>query len=599
MKRLVSIILSVLLLFSVFSSASVGLAAKADGSEYLTFTLNSSGKSYSVTNCDNSAKGDIVIPAKYNGKPVVAIGYETFRYCNLITSVTIPVTISYFGQDAFSYNQQLKKIYYCGTLDQWASIDFYNDRSNPLISDAELYIKGEPLPTELNFSDSLTEIKQYTFLRCHKVVSINIGNNVKKIGNSAFYYCNELKTINIPYGVTEIGNSVFEKCSSLESVVLPESITFLGYYLFSECWQLSSVNIPEKTRIIHGYTFNRCEKLTKIVIPNNVTTIGAEAFARCSNLSIVYLPESVTYLGSGAFNGCNSLNYVYYSGNESDYAQIKGNSYISKKAIYYNVPFLKTITNCAGGVGLTWHKIDDATGYNVYRRILGENNWKYISTVKGTSYIDTKAQNGVYNIYTVRPVNSDGICGEYDRAGKSIKYIQAPKITGTSNSPNGIYMKWNAIPGAKSYRVYRRGLNYNSWYYLGSTKNTWYTDTKIKNANGYYYKYTVIAVNNGASGFYDGTYMKRLSNPVLQSAVSTKSGVSVKWNSVFGSTGYYVYRKTANSGWSLIGSVKGTDNTTYLDKTAKKGVTYTYTVRAYYGKTLSYYNSGISCKDKY
>ena len=82
MKRLVSIILSVLLLFSVFCSASVGLAEKAAGSEYLTFTLNSSGNSYSVTNCDNSAKGDIVIPAKYNGKPVVAIGYETFRYCN-------------------------------------------------------------------------------------------------------------------------------------------------------------------------------------------------------------------------------------------------------------------------------------------------------------------------------------------------------------------------------------------------------------------------------------------------------------------------------------------------------------------------------------
>ena len=161
-------------------------------------------------------------------------------------------------------------------------------------------------------------------------------------------------------------------------------------------------------------------------------------------------------------------------------------------------------------------------------------------------------------------------------------------------------MKWNAVPGAKEYRVYRKGLNYKTWMYLGTTKNTWFTDSPIKNANGYYYKYTVIAVNDYYSGFYeDCAFTKRLSNPVLKSAVSSKTGITVKWNSVYGSTGYYVYRKTANSGWTLVGSTKGTNNATYIDKTAKKGVTYTYTVRAYYGKTLSSYNSGISCKDKY
>ena len=60
-----------------------------------------------------------------------------------------------------------------------------------------------------------------------------------------------------------------------------------------------------------------------------------------------------------------------------------------------------------------------------------------------------------------------------------------------------------------------------------------------------------------------------------------------------------MYRKTANSGWALVGSTKGANSATYIDKTAKKGVTYTYTVRAYHGKTFSSYNSGISCKDKY
>ncbi|MBO5897350.1 MAG: fibronectin type III domain-containing protein, partial [Clostridia bacterium] len=68
---------------------------------------------------------------------------------------------------------------------------------------------------------------------------------------------------------------------------------------------------------------------------------------------------------------------------------------------------------------------------------------------------------------------------------------------------------------------------------------------------------------------------------------------------VKGTIGYYVYRKTANSTWVRVATVGGTNNTTFLDKTAKKGTTYTYTVKAVYGATTSGYYSGISCYDKY
>ena len=45
--------------------------------------------------------------------------------------------------------------------------------------------------------------------------------------------------------------------------------------------------------------------------------------------------------------------------------------------------------------------------------------------------------------------------------------------------------------------------------------------------------------------------------------------------------------------------VKGGSTVSYLDKTVKKGVTYTYTVKAYYGKTTSYYNTkGLTIKDE-
>ncbi len=262
-------------------------------------------------------------------------------------------------------------------------------------------------------------------------------------------------------------------------------------------------------------------------------------------------------------------------------------------------PKLTKVANTVSGVKVTWGAVEGADSYRVYRRAGGVYTWSYIGTTTDTSFTDSKATNNKYWIYTVIAVNEAGYSG-FDKVGKTVKCVTAPKITSVSNTASGLYMKWNAVPGAKEYRVYRKGLNYKTWMYLGTTKNTWFTDSPIKNANGYYYKYTVIAVNDYYSGFYeDCAFTKRLSNPVLKSAVSSKTGITVKWNSVYGSTGYYVYRKTANSGWTLVGSTKGTNNATYVDKTAKKGVTYTYTVRAYYGKTLSSYNSGISCKDKY
>ena len=74
----------------------------------------------------------------------------------------------------------------------------------------------------------------------------------------------------------------------------------------------------------------------------------------------------------------------------------------------------------------------------------------------------------------------------------------------------------------------------------------------------------------------------------------------VTYGKVTGATEYIVYRKNGNGNWSKIATVTGNKKTTYLDKTAKKGVTYTYTVRAVNGKYKSLYNSkGLTVKDKY
>lgn len=59
---------------------------------------------------------------------------------------------------------------------------------------------------------------------------------------------------------------------------------------------------------------------------------------------------------------------------------------------------------------------------------------------------------------------------------------------------------------------------------------------------------------------------------------------------------YVVYRKTAKGSWSRIANIKSGSTTGYTDTEASKGVTYTYTVRAYNGSTMSSFNSTKSAK---
>ncbi|MBO7179229.1 MAG: hypothetical protein J6V78_02705 [Clostridia bacterium] len=67
------------------------------------------------------------------------------------------------------------------------------------------------------------------------------------------------------------------------------------------------------------------------------------------------------------------------------------------------------------------------------------------------------------------------------------------------------------------------------------------------------------------------------SKVVLKSVVNAYGGLNVSWNTASGAESYKVYRKASTEkNWSIIANVTATS---YLDKTAKTGVKYTYTVR--------------------
>jgi fibronectin type 3 domain-containing protein len=267
----------------------------------------------------------------------------------------------------------------------------------------------------------------------------------------------------------------------------------------------------------------------------------------------------------------------------------------SKSITYISTPKLSSVTNSATGVTVKWQASNGATKYRVYRRT-ASGGWSKVGDTTSTSFTDTTAVSDTTYYYTVRSLASDGKTPNsgYDTTGLKIYHIAAPKLSSVSNGAKSVTIKWSASKGAKKYRVYRK-TGSSGWTKLADTTSTSYTDTSAKAGETYTYTVRCITADGkSTTSGYDGTgkTIKRLTQPTL-SVSKTSSGIKTSWSKVTGASKYYVYRKTASGSWSKIGS---TSSTSYTDKTAKKGTTYYYTVRAVSGSYLSSYTSSKAVK---
>ncbi|MDB4660723.1 leucine-rich repeat domain-containing protein, partial [bacterium] len=68
------------------------------------------GDAVTVTGCDENASGELIIPAKIEGKPVTSIGGFAFFMCDKLTSFTIPDSVTSIGNQAFYDCTSLKSI---------------------------------------------------------------------------------------------------------------------------------------------------------------------------------------------------------------------------------------------------------------------------------------------------------------------------------------------------------------------------------------------------------------------------------------------------------------------------------------------------------
>ena len=148
--------------------------------------------------------------------------------------------------------------------------------------------------------------------------------------------------------------------------------------------------------------------------------------------------------------------------------------------------------------------------------------------------------------------------------------------------------------------VYRK-TGSGSWKKIatvkGGTKTT-YTDKKATK-NGTTYQYRVKAYHGNNYSTYTTKKIVFLTAPKAPTATSTKTGVNLKWKKNAKAAGYIIERKAGSGKWTKLTTVKKNATVSYLDKSAKKGVTYQYRLIAYKSSYKSAAGTAVKIKDKY
>lgn len=254
-----------------------------------------------------------------------AIGNYAFYGYKKFENVTIPATVTKIGKDIFGECENLQKIYYEGSQEQWWNINFA-EYSPLYLTNADLYINNQLLTvlqipqgttfikdyvyqglksiTEVNIPDSVTAIGKYAFEGCTGLESIVIPGSVETIGQNAFQYCEKLSSVTLEDGIKEIRWDAFGNCISLETIVIPDSVTSCSS--FNNCTNLKNVTLSNNLQAVSG--FSGCTSLQTIQLPSSIREIGG--FKDCENLETINIPESVWHIYESAFEGCKKIKTI-------------------------------------------------------------------------------------------------------------------------------------------------------------------------------------------------------------------------------------------------------------------------------------------------
>lgn len=352
-KKFLAVLMCAAMLFGSVAMFG-GIASAAYEKEgFLTFQIEGDGAV--LIKCDESATGEITVPAAIGGVPVKRIAsaellggrFGAFGSCEGITKLNLPDSITQIDDAAFIYCSKLAEINIPAGVTEIGSNCFDGCESLKKIdipdgvkSIGNNAFAGCKSLEEITIPEGVTSIDFYAFLDCINLEKVKIPESIKEISYRAFYNCTNLKSINLPRGISDIGfealdgtalyndklnweNGVLYVDSTLISAEksidgayeIKQGTTLVASAAFNECYGLTSVTFPAGVTGLCEGAFLRCDGLSAVRLPDGLISIGDSAFSHCTGLMDVSIPDSVTYIGYGAFEDSGIYNAFNFDGN--------------------------------------------------------------------------------------------------------------------------------------------------------------------------------------------------------------------------------------------------------------------------------------------
>ncbi len=262
----------------------------------------------------------------------------------------------------------------------------------------------------------------------------------------------------------------------------------------------------------------------------------------------------------------------------------------------------------ATSIQIKWTPVVSAESYRIYRAEYNKSKGKYdsykkVDTVSGSTkeWTDSNVTSGKKYKYCLKTVKGKVVC---DKAQSNYMYFVTKTTAKTDKAKTGVKISWTSVQGATSFKIYRSELKNGAWTKFGhigtvNSKSKSFVDETV--VSGVQYRYKVKAFVNKIGQTSDATAERLYLQAPKTTAAVVADGINVSWTESVGATNYVVYRATYDSSkkkWSGYKKMKTTDatTTTYKDTTAKSGVKYRYCVKAKNGSTVSAYIKSSTVK---